>query len=191
MKDPAHARALNRPLRSARLALEPLTADHADELFEPLQAPAIYQWISSERPASVEALRARWAQHETRRSPDGASAWLNWIARDPAGACIGRSDVEIDGDVANNVGYVLVPSAWGRGYATEAVRVMLRFLRDGLAVTRFTASIDARNAASLRLVERLGFTPAGRLRGANESGGVVSDELLFERPAAGPGLDLG
>ena len=182
---------VNPPLFTARLRLEPQVAAHAGVMLGVLSDPRLYAFTPGGPPSSEAALRERFARLESRRSPDGAQLWLNWVVLrgDDALGFVQASVTPAEG--VADAAYVLHPGAWGRGYAAEAVRVMLRFLRDGLAVTRFTASIDARNAASLRLLERLGFTLAGTLCGANESGGVISDELLFERPAVGPGLDLG
>src|SRR5688572_1740775 len=56
---PERALALNAPLVTARLALEPQTAAHAPALFDAMQEEAIYAWISAVPPESVEALSAR------------------------------------------------------------------------------------------------------------------------------------
>lgn len=59
-----------RTIATARLALEPQVAAHADEMFVVLADPAIYEH-ENEPPASVEWLRERYRRLESRRSPDG------------------------------------------------------------------------------------------------------------------------
>ena len=71
------------------------------------------------------------------------------------------------GDVALNVlefepktamiGYTLARDAWGQGYAAEAVTALLKYCFEELGLHRVRANCDARNQASWRLLEKLGF----------------------------------
>ncbi|HKS22663.1 MAG TPA: GNAT family N-acetyltransferase [Thermoanaerobaculia bacterium] len=126
--------------------LEPLTVAHAPAMFSLLSDLALYA------PPSLEHLQRVYAQLETRRSPDGTEEWLNWIVlRD--GEVIGFVQATIYTDRSANVAYVFGRSHWGHGYAIEAVTAMLAQL-DGC---KFFATVDAGNARSIRLLERLGF----------------------------------
>ncbi|MDA0184286.1 GNAT family N-acetyltransferase [Solirubrobacter phytolaccae] len=60
------------------------------------------------------------------------------------------------------VGWRLHPSAWGKGYATEAGRAAVDAALEHLAVRRVIAVIDPGNVASIAVAERLGMTPAER-----------------------------
>lgn len=55
------------------------------------------------------------------------------------------------------LGYVLNPDHWGRGYATEAATRLLGECFDAWGAHRVMAGCDVRNPASWRLLERLGF----------------------------------
>lgn len=55
------------------------------------------------------------------------------------------------------LGYTLSRSAWGQGYASEAARKILDYLFRVLDLHRVLADCDVDNAASIRLLERLGF----------------------------------
>lgn len=55
------------------------------------------------------------------------------------------------------IGYTLCAAAQGKGYMTEALQALLPALIKPLGVKTFTADIDARNPASGRVLERLGF----------------------------------
>ena len=55
------------------------------------------------------------------------------------------------------LGYTLARSAWGQGYASEAARKLLDYLFRVLDLHRVIADCDVDNAASIRLLERLGF----------------------------------
>ncbi len=55
------------------------------------------------------------------------------------------------------LGWVLDPEHTGHGYATEAVRGLLRLCFDDLGLRRVTAVCFADNEASWRLMERVGM----------------------------------
>lgn len=59
------------------------------------------------------------------------------------------------------IGYALGSRHWGRGYATEALRAAIRHGFDALDLNRIEADIDPRNAASARVLEKLGFRKEG------------------------------
>ena len=121
---PSRAVLLNAPLATGRLTLEPLTAAHAAELFEPLQDERLYRWISSSPPRSVELLRQRWARSECRLSLSGDDAWLAWAVRRTSDrVAVGKMDAVVSpGGVATNVGYLFFPAFTGQGYATDFFR---------------------------------------------------------------------
>jgi RimJ/RimL family protein N-acetyltransferase len=54
-------------------------------------------------------------------------------------------------------GWALVPSAHGKGLATEAVRAVLGWADAAHPGRRFTALIDAANNGSMRVAEKSGF----------------------------------
>ena len=64
---------------------------------------------------------------------------------------------------AYELGYWLTPDAWGRGYATEAGVQMIEIARIALGLTCLHAGHYADNAASARVLAKLGFTPTGRV----------------------------
>ncbi len=55
------------------------------------------------------------------------------------------------------IGYTLDRRYRGKGYATEALTVIINYLITYLNKHRITASIDPINQASIKLIERLGF----------------------------------
>lgn len=66
------------------------------------------------------------------------------------------SDVEI--------GWLLDPAAWGRGFATEGARACLDYGFDKLALRRVVNVMLAQNLRSQRVAERLGLPQQGRTR---------------------------
>ena len=72
--------------------------------------------------------------------------------------CIGvRPEGLPDGTTSSEIGYWIGRDSWGHGYATEAVEALLPYCFDGLALDRVTASVDAENTATRRVLEKVGF----------------------------------
>jgi [ribosomal protein S5]-alanine N-acetyltransferase len=78
-----------------------------------------------------------------------------------------------------SLGYCLNDAAWGRGYATEAAGALLQWGFDTLDLNRVQAEADTRNAASARVLEKLGFVREGTLREDCVVNGVVSDSWVY------------
>ena len=61
---------------------------------------------------------------------------------------------------ARELGFAFAPSTWGKGYATESARECLRW-GEAQGMTRIIAKVREENAASRRVLERLGFADTG------------------------------
>ncbi len=72
-------------------------------------------------------------------------------------------------------GWVLVPTAHGKGYATEAVRAALGWYHDAFPARRTVCMISPENAASIRVAEKVGYR---ELTQTQYKGDAV---ILFER----------
>ena len=59
------------------------------------------------------------------------------------------------------IGYFLKRSAWGNGYATEAVERILRFAFEDSHLGEVVAVIDPGNDSSRRVLEKIGFMSTG------------------------------
>jgi RimJ/RimL family protein N-acetyltransferase len=60
-----------------------------------------------------------------------------------------------------HLGYWLTPSAWGRGYATEAGRAVVDMARHALGIRQLRGRHFADNPGSGRVLRKLGFQPTG------------------------------
>ncbi|MYR46217.1 GNAT family protein [Streptomyces sp. SID5910] len=77
------------------------------------------------------------------------------------------------------LGYCLDEAMWGHGYATEAAHALLHWAFGTLDLNRVEAKADTRNAASARVLEKLGFVREGTLREECVVNGDVSDTWVF------------
>jgi [ribosomal protein S5]-alanine N-acetyltransferase len=107
--------------------------------------------------------------------------WQLAIVLAATGALIGNCGLRLDapGARSGNIGYELAPPAWGQGYATEAAREMVRFGFAELGLHRIWAQCVADNAASVRVLEKIGLRREGRLREADWFKGRWWDGLIY------------
>ena len=77
--------------------------------------------------------------------------------------------------------YGLVPSVWGKGYATESARAVIEYAFEKLNVPRIAAAADLPNTASVRVMERLGMRFVRRET-------VHGNDLVFYEIENGRGL---
>ncbi len=77
------------------------------------------------------------------------------------------------------IGYTLAAEFQGHGYATEAVRGVLRFAFERIGLHRVTAGADPRNLPSLRLLERLGFRREGYSPESYWDGEAWTDDVRY------------
>ncbi|HTV75322.1 MAG TPA: GNAT family N-acetyltransferase [Candidatus Acidoferrales bacterium] len=138
------------------LRLELLRETHAATLFALLRDPELWRYCDGEPPASQAALAARFRHLETRRSPDGSQAWLNWVVM-VADRATGFVQATVTGEIAQ-IAYVIGRKHQSRAIATRAVTEMLVILEQDYGVREFQATVDARNEPSLRLLTRLHFS---------------------------------
>jgi RimJ/RimL family protein N-acetyltransferase len=75
--------------------------------------------------------------------------------------------------------YLLNRQDWGHGYATEAMKRLFDFGFDDLGLVRLADSVDARNRASQRVLEKLGLRREGYLRAVNWDNDAWHDEVLY------------
>lgn len=172
---------IEQPLETLRLTLEPLVVSHAQALYEALQSPELYRFIPRDPPSSPESLAARYASLATRHSPDGQELWLNWVLRQrETGFYVGTAQVTVYPNRIAYLAYQIFPPFWHQGYATEACTCVLAHIVADHQVSYVVAEIDTRNAASIHLVERLGFARVAMTPRADYFKGEYSDEYRYE-----------
>ena len=140
-------------LVTPRLRLRKARAEDLADLHGVMSTPRAMRYWSTPEHESVE---------QTRHFLEGM------IAADPA--VTDDFVVERDGRVIGKagawrlpeIGFVLHPDHWGQGLGHEAVTAVIDHLFAAHSVPELTAEADPRNAASLALLARLGFTETGR-----------------------------
>jgi RimJ/RimL family protein N-acetyltransferase len=151
--------ALDSPVRTERLILRPATPEDADATWLYRRLSSVGEWLT-EIPTSRDSYRTTFtepgrlaatvvAEHNGRLIGDFMlrieDAWAQREVADQAR----RAQAEL--------GWVLDPEFTGHGYATEAVRGLLRVCFQDVGVRRVVATCFLDNEASWRLMERVGM----------------------------------
>jgi RimJ/RimL family protein N-acetyltransferase len=151
--------AITWPVHTDRLTLRPATIADLDATWQYRRLDEVSRWLT-QAPATLEQYRTRF------EDPDSLAKTL---IVESAGEIIGDLMLQIgDGwaqaevaDQARGVqaelGWVFHPDHAGQGYATEAVRALIRLCFDDLGLRRVTAGCFAANEASWRLMQRVGM----------------------------------
>ena len=77
------------------------------------------------------------------------------------------------------IGYALVPSERGKGYSTEAVKIIVDFIFLLKEVVRVQADTDVRNVASQKVLEKANFKKEGVIRKSAFIRGEWRDCAMF------------
>jgi RimJ/RimL family protein N-acetyltransferase len=77
------------------------------------------------------------------------------------------------------LGYALAPNERGKGYGSEAIKIMVDYLFMSKQIVRIQAEINPKNTASQRALEKAGFEKEGILRKSFFSRGEWIDTAVF------------
>jgi GNAT superfamily N-acetyltransferase len=149
-------------LEASRVRIEPIGRERALALLGGRPEPGL-GWAEGFPPPPLVASLQRVID-----DPDGP-VWFGpfyayVIVRRADGLAVGDAGFfgppGADGEV--EIGYALVPGARGSGLAGEAVALLAEWALSQPGVRALTARVEPGNAASLRLLDRLGFVADGR-----------------------------
>ncbi len=90
------------------------------------------------------------------------------------------------GSDAWNIGIEIRPEARGRGYGTEAQRLLAAWLFEHTDANRVEASTDVENVAEQRALAKAGFIREGIVRGAQLRAGAYHDLVNYSRVRGDP-----
>lgn len=150
---------LEQPLVTERLTLRAATAEDAKATFEYRRLEAVSRWLT-QLPSDYDSYFATFADPARL-----AAAVIIELDGGTIGDFMLRvEDAWAQTEVAHaarrrqaELGWVLDPAYTGKGYATEAVRELLRFCFEDLGIHRVVANCFTDNSESWRLMERVGM----------------------------------
>ena len=156
--------AKNRPapwLETLRLEMRAFVEGDFDDVYRLDSDPRVMKYIADGKPSTRDAAAQRLNRfiRYPRLYPDlGAwrasrrdnGAFIGWFALNYAGR---STDVE--------VGYRLLPAAWGQGFATEGAKALVDYGFDDLGLNRIIGVTHPANKASQRVLQKAGLRDEG------------------------------
>jgi len=149
------------PLQTERLELRRFTAADLEPLLDVFGDPTVMRYVGEERrPLRADGVRALAAASDAHWDEHGFG--LLAIVERATGRLVGEAGLQfLEAGPDVELGYTLARAAWGRGYATEAARAVLRGGFAGLRLHRVVAVADPANAASRHVLDKLGMARLG------------------------------
>ncbi|CAM4021543.1 GNAT family N-acetyltransferase [Kibdelosporangium persicum] len=169
-------------IETDRLWLRVFTPADLDELYDIRSRPEVNRYLYSEAMsrAEVQAKLDERIAKMSRLDQPGDSLMLAVVRKD-TGAMIG--DVVLNWLPGEHrqaeIGYVLHPDHYGHGFATEAARPLLRIAFEELKAHRVIGRLDGRNAASGRVLAKLGMRQEAHFRQNEFVKGEWTDEIVY------------
>ncbi len=152
-----HGRSPFPVLETPRLLLRPPRLSDAPGLLAFLGDPLAMRFTQAR--SSLRDCRRYLAAHERQRARVGCAPWT--VLDKAEGRIIGFGGLyedPFDPGWGIEVAYFFHPTHWGRGYAGELVEACLDLARDELDLATLWAFAHEDNRASVRVLERAGFT---------------------------------
>jgi RimJ/RimL family protein N-acetyltransferase len=171
---------LEYPLTTDRLVIRALTTDDLERHHSMFSNPEVVRYLYFElfdRDTAYE--------HLARRSMVDLPAegeWINFgVEVKGEGVLIGELAMGFISETHQHyeVGYVFDPGYAGHGYATEGTALIVELAFSGLGAHRVSGRLDARNAASARVLEKLGMRREALLVENEFVKGEWTDELAY------------
>lgn len=162
-------------MESERLILRPVSFDDAEDM---------YEYTSDE-----ETTRYLYDQHKDLNQTRSFIA--NYFIKEPIGKyaillkeennkMIGAIEFRVhDYNKSGELGYTLNRHYWGKGYMTEAGKLILELAFNILELERVFAECDVKNTASGKLLRRLGMTHEATLRKNHMIKGALTDSEYY------------
>jgi [ribosomal protein S5]-alanine N-acetyltransferase len=145
-------------LQTERLIVRTWSPDDAEAGFRIWSDPEVMRYVGTGQPnATIEETQAWINRMSAHHELHGFGFWA--VVEKKSSQLIGSCGMgyQRDGGLPIEFGYTLARSQWGRGFATEAAAACLRYAFESLRLPELSASVDSRNVASQRVLEKIGF----------------------------------
>ncbi len=176
---------------SPRLNLIEVTWADLDDIHRLHSVPEVDEFNTLGIPESIEVTREvmRPAIEAEKETPRGKYAWK--IILRETGEIIGLAGMSLSCDRfrQGEMYYKLYPDFWGRGYATEVCKTLIRAGFEKFNLHRVEAGVATENLRSIRVLEKSGMTREGLYRKNLPIRGLWTDSYHYAIVEDDPGED--
>lgn len=164
-------------LQGEKVRLVPVDRNqHLDNAVRWMNDPEVTRFLHLST-GVTPGMEAEWIDRVQRRDTEYV-----WAIHDERGRHIGFTGLHhIDWRNRKATSGIVIGDrdAWGRGYATDAMRVRTKFAFETLNLHRIESEAFSENAASQRALEKVGYRREGVLRKRTWSEGRWHDSITY------------
>ena len=157
-------------IRTERLVLRRAVLDDAGPMHRIMRDPVAMRYWSEPPHKEIEQTE-RWMASMVEADPAESDDFIVTLNGELIGK-LGTWKIP-------EIGFLIDPTYWGRGYASEAMAAFIE-RRRGLGSTELTADVDPRNLPSIALLTRHGFVETGRATGTWQVGDERCDSIYYQ-----------
>lgn len=168
------------PLKTRRLTIREYTDEDWQAVYAYVKDASFWKYQAGEPPTEdkVKAL-IQWAVREQKIAPR-----INYylaVTETKSETIIGEAVIKVapPGHGQGEIGFGIVPSLWGKGYATEVSRALVDAGFSTLKLNRIAAQCAPENKASIRVMQKLGMAREGLLREHYRAGGKYWSSVIY------------
>lgn len=166
-------------LTTARLVLRPFTLGDAPDVQRLAGERAIAETTLTVPHPYPDGAAEQWIASHAPKYAEGKEVVFAITSRTD-GSLVGAVGLALEPDHAlAELGYWIAVPQWGQGYATEAARAVVAYGLGSLKLHRIQARHFVRNAASGRVMQKLGMRAEGVQRHALRKWGAFEDIALY------------
>ena len=148
-------------IATTRLVLEPLGPDHARGLDRFARLWEVARYTASIPHPYPPGCAESFARDSVEARRDGGG-WVFAVIAPAEGGMVGVADITLADDRrSGELGYAFAPWVWGRGYATESARALVRFGFGYLRLDLIEAYAMVDNPASCHVLAKAGLRRVG------------------------------
>jgi RimJ/RimL family protein N-acetyltransferase len=153
------------------IVLRPFTEDDVPAITLACQDPEIPRWTSIPSP---------YTEEDAREFVRGVEGVFDFAVVDAAtGQLLGAVGFRLEGNARAGFGYWTRKEARGRGVASRALQLLVRWAAGEHGLARLQLIVEPANVASIRVAEKAGFRREGLLRSYIELKGTRRDVYLY------------
>lgn len=153
-------------LESERLKLQEVTWDDLENIHHLYSFPEVDEYNTLGIPKNVEETKEIIRPMIDAQKEEDRKSYLWKIIRKDSNEFIGMAGITLSANRfrLGEIFYELLPSHWGSGYATEAVRILIKTGFDDFHLHKVEAGVATENIRSIRVLEKSGMTREGLRR---------------------------
>lgn len=166
-------------LETQRLVLRQIEEEHANALYEILSDEEVAKFEYFYAIQSVEKAIEFIRRYKSELEEGEEVTWGIFLKENNAligTCCLGNFS---ESALRAEIGYTLLRSEWGKGYATEAAGEVIKFGFEVMGLNRIEATITPGNDASVQVLKKLNFMQEGVVRERDLIKGKLEDGIIM------------